>query len=337
MPEPGAPPPLSDPSLSADAGALGTTRTPYRVAAVVVTYNRRELLEKCLSCLCAQRFDDARVRLDILVVDNASTDGTIEVVAPLTINERVRYFNTGANLGGAGGFAFGMEQAVLLGYDYVWVMDDDCLTEPGTLTALLDAADSLEGEWGFLSSVARWTDGRICLMNVQRHPLFDNITDFTAPLQPCTLASFVSLLVPAKRIEEVGLPFAEFFVWTDDWEFTRRLSRRWPCFVVGGSRVVHASATNGAGNIYTDTAERLDRYELIYRNDVVLYREEGLRGKLFLVGRALYHMARVVFSGVDQKARRLGIIARSNLAGAHFHPRIKYVTRADGEPNSRAL
>ena len=296
-----------------------------RVAAVVVTYNRCQMLEKCLKCLRAQQLGERRASLDILVIDNASTDKTVEVVVPLTIESNVHYYNTGANLGGAGGFNFGMRTAVQEGYDLVWVMDDDCLTEPQALAALLDAAENIEGDWGFLSSVARWTDGRICLMNVQRHPLYTNITNFQADLQPCTIASFVSLLVPSTRIAEVGLPIAEFFVWTDDWEFTRRLSRRWPCYVVGTSRVVHASATNGAGNIYTDPAERLDRYEYIYRNDVVLYRQEGLRGHLFLITRALYHMVRVIFSRVDQKARRIGIIVRSNRAGAHFNPPIEYV------------
>lgn len=301
------------------------------VCAVVVTYNRKQLLLQCIEHLRASRLANPNVRFDVLVVDNASTDGTRQALdAALeqgTGQGKVAYFNTGANLGGAGGFSIGMEKAISEGYDYLWVMDDDCLVQPDALQALLDAADSLggaNGPWGFLSSVVHWTDGSICQMNVQRHPLFSDITDFSAPLQPCTLASFVSLFVPTARVRELGLPIAEFFIWTDDWEFTRRLSRAYPCYVVGASRVTHASANNGAGNIYTDVPERLDRYRYIYRNDVVLYREEGLKGRAFLAARALYHMFRVLASPVGAKGKRIAIIARSNLDGVHFRPAITY-------------
>ena len=310
------------------------------VAAIVVTYNRKELLATCLQHLRAQEIEAPGWALDVLVVDNASTDGTREMLADDIDAGRVRYVNAGQNLGGAGGFSFGMREAMRLGFDYLWVMDDDCLPDPGALQAFIEVAEREQAQgrtWGFLSSVVRWTDGSICQMNVQRHPLFSNIEDFSPAQQPASLASFVSLFVPAARVREVGLPIAEFFVWTDDWEFTRRLSRRYPCYVVGGSTVVHASATNSPGNIYTDSADRLDRYELIYRNDVVLYRKEGLKGKAFLATRATYHMARVIAAPVDQKRRRLGIIARSNLAGLRFHPQIHYASIGDADGRDGAL
>lgn len=296
------------------------------VAAIVVTHNRKELLEQCIENLLAQNLSGAHdVSLEIVVVDNASTDGTEEALLSLVSARKVRYFNTGENLGGAGGFNYGMRVATEESYDYVWVMDDDCLVAPDTLRALLDAAATIEGPWGYLSSVARWTDGSICAMNVQRHPLFSNITDFEKAIQPCTLASFVSLLVPMHVVAQVGLPIAEFFIWTDDWEFTRRISRMLPCYVVGTSKVVHASASNEPGTIYTDTPDRLDRYRYVYRNDVVLYRQEGVRGRAYLVLRALYHMVRVVFGPIGQKRERLHIIAKGNIDGAHFHPGIEYV------------
>ena len=52
-----------------------------------------------------------------------------------------------------------MRRAVELGYDYLWVMDDDSMPEPSALSALLDAARAL-GEFGFLSGRALWTAER---------------------------------------------------------------------------------------------------------------------------------------------------------------------------------
>ena len=70
--------------------------------AVVVTYNRKELLRGCLRCLREQKSP-----CDILVVDNASTDGTEEMLRPMIDAGEIRYHNTGENLGGAGGFSEG--------------------------------------------------------------------------------------------------------------------------------------------------------------------------------------------------------------------------------------
>jgi GT2 family glycosyltransferase len=304
------------------------------IAAVIVTYNRKDLLQTSIDCLLAQRFDNADANLSILIIDNASTDGTPEALKPRIDAGEVRYFNTGANLGGAGGFNFGMKRAVLDGYDYLWVMDDDCQPAPDALQAFLDADAQLAGQWGYLSSVVRWTDGSICKMNVQRHPLTHDIEDFTPDVQPCTLASFVSLFVAAKTVVEVGLPIKEFFIWTDDWDFTRRISRTRPCYVVGKSIVVHASKNNGAGTIATDTPDRLDRYRKIYRNDVVLYREEGFKGFCYVFTRALYHIVQVIAHSKGNRCKKIGIIISSNFAGIKFHPAIEYIDPADIRPVS---
>ncbi len=302
-----------------------------RVAAVVVTYNRCLLLKQCISHLHAQKIPEG-VQLDVLVIDNASTDDTLYELTPFIEDGSIHYYNTGSNLGGAGGFAFGMKTAVEAGYDYVWVMDDDCMPAHDALWGFWNAKAKLEGgsaaaseqAWGYLSSVVKWKDGTPCAMNVQRHPLFKNIEDFTPELQPCTLASFVSLLVPASVIRDVGLPFAEFFIWTDDWEFTRRVSRKYPCYVVGESQVTHASQTNNPGNIYTDPEERLGRYQYIYRNDVVLYREEGIKGILFLYARAIYHTLQVLVSDVGLKQDRIDLIWKGTKDGFSFKPIIQF-------------
>lgn len=305
------------------------------IVAVVVTYNRKDLLLECIRHLREQVIERAlgtgvpcatSDQLAIMVVDNASTDGTQDALADLIASGVVEYHNTGANLGGAGGFNYGMRMAVESGFDYCWIMDDDCLPEPTALQGLIDADYGLQGDYGYLSSVVRWIDGSICKMNVQRHPLVHDIEDFTPDLQPCTLASFVSLFVPARVICDVGLPIKDFFIWTDDWEFTRRVSRKYDCFVVGMSVVTHASANNGAGTIIDDVPERLDRYRFVYRNDVVLYRGEGLYGWAFLIARGASHIARVLLKSPDNKLKKIGIIVSSNAAGVRFHPAIEHVT-----------
>ena len=129
------------------------------VVAIVVTYNRKEFLKKSIKALLEQE----RAELcDILVVDNASTDGTRDEILELINSRKIIYANTGENLGGAGGFNYGVKEALKLGYKYMWLMDDDCIVYKDSLNELLIADKQLNGKYGFLSSVVLWRDGTVC-------------------------------------------------------------------------------------------------------------------------------------------------------------------------------
>ena len=289
-----------------------------RVAAVVVTYNRKEYLLRGVEALLAQT-----APLDVLIVDNASTDGTAEALQPL-LGDRVHYHNTGENLGGAGGFQYGTRLAVQAGYDLLWLMDDDCIPEPDALAALLAADEELEGNYGFLSGMAYWKDGSLCNMNIQKTGIKSKIEDVTSPLVPVIMATFVSVLIPAERVREVGLPIKEFFIWSDDLEYTRRLSRKWPCYAVTGSRALHDMKSNDKVNIATDSADRLGRYAYLYRNEVYVYRREGFKGWMYLLPRVCLHLVKVLLKS-DHKWKKMKTILSSFFAGFRFKPAVEFV------------
>lgn len=289
-----------------------------RTAAVVVTYNRKDTLLRCIDALLSQT-----APVDVLVVDNASTDGTREAVSS-RLSQRVRYHNTGANLGGAGGFQYGVRLAVQEGYDLLWLMDDDCIPQADALEKLLDADAHLNGNYGFLSGMAYWRDGNLCNMNVQKTGIKSKIEDFTSPVVPVIMATFVSVLIPAERVRRVGLPIKEFFIWSDDLEYTRRLSRQYPCYAVPGSRVLHDMHSNDKVNIATDSADRLGRYAYLYRNEVYVYGREGIKGWLYLIPRVCFHLLKVLLKS-EQKGKKMRVILSSFFAGFRFHPTIEYV------------
>lgn len=290
------------------------------IAAIVVTYNRKELLQACITGLLRQTCR----HFDILVIDNASTDGTSDALQPYIRAGEIRYCNTGSNLGGAGGFQYGIRLAAMAGYKWIWIMDDDAVPEPAALEALMAAAARC-GEFGFLSSRTLWVDGSLCRMNIQRDTRMGNIADFSKALVPAGAATFVSLLLPARVIFEVGLPIAEFFIWADDLEYTRRISRKYPCYVAVDSVVVHRCATNNGGNISTDDEDRIERYRYAYRNEVYVYRREGLRGFARLLLRTPLHIARVIGKSKSLKWKRIGIILGGTLSGIGFRPEIEYI------------
>lgn len=311
-----------------------------QTAAVVVTYKRDELLAQCLRCLCLQT---ASAGMDILVVDNGGAGrGSLDQIPEVRQVEElsffrekggsIHYLNTGENLGGAGGFSLGMKEAVRLGYQLVWVMDDDTQPEPEALEALLEVHEDKRDKYGFLSSQALWKDGDLNRMNIQRRSLTMKVRDFQSPAVPVVMASFVSLLVPSRVIRNMGLPISEFGTWTDDWEFTRRISRVYPAYLVNGSRVFHMTAENRGANIAADEGRPVSRYETMYRNDVYLYRREGLNGFIYETRRLIGHWFRIVFTA-PEKRKRLDAMFRGTRKGMDFRPEIKYPEAGGGADN----
>ena len=291
-----------------------------KTAAIVVTYNRKELLKQNIEHLIAQSSRDS---LDIVIIDNASTDGTNEHICSFIDNREIIYINTGENLGGAGGFHYGIKYAVENGYDYVWVMDDDCMPREKALEEFYRWDKKLKGNYGFLSSKVLWKDGSICAMNVQKENKWKRLKNFDK-VTPIQYASFVSLFIKAETIQKVGLPYKEFFIWADDWEYTRRISKQMKCYYIPSSVVDHLSDSNVGADIITAPADRIDRFNYMYRNDVVLYRQDGLEGRIYLGVRNTVHRIKIVLKSTDKK-RKLEIIKNATKKGKKFSPKIEYI------------
>lgn len=294
-------------------------------AAVVVTYNRIHLLKQCL-----EHLDKQTCPCDVLVVNNASTDGTgewLESVAQSRTNLRVQTLP--ANIGGAGGFNYGVRWAVEAGYHRLWLMDDDTLPQPDALEKLQEADEILEGNYGWLSSVALWTDGSECKMNRQK--LKKSFYEYSHLLRhglvQAEQATFVSLYIRRETVLRFGLPIQEFFIWGDDIEFTRRIAVRGgvPSFVAGQSQVMHAMDQNCGSSIATDTPERISRYNFAFRNENFLYRQEGAKGFAYYTAKCCLNAFRVITKARDHRLARLWILVRQYIFGFFFHPPIESV------------
>ena len=292
-----------------------------RVCAVIVTYNRLQMLTECISALKNQTSS-----CDVLVIDNASTDGTFDFLRSI---EDVGFVSLDRNTGGAGGFNRGMREAVERGYDYVWVMDDDVIPQPDALDYLLEADTLLKGQYGWLCSVPLWTDGTECRMNRPKlyKAFYTDIHLLKHSLVRAEQATFVSLFVKTTVIREYGLPIKEFFIWGDDMEFTRRLSVRGklPCYLVGKSIIIHAMKLNVGSSIALDGIERIDRYNYAFRNDNYLYRQEGFKGICYYIGKCGLNILRIIGKAENHKLKRLWIIVKQMVAGCFFNPTIEFI------------
>ncbi|ACQ79429.1 glycosyl transferase family 2 [Beutenbergia cavernae DSM 12333] len=245
--------------------SAGTPTARARVVAVVVTYNRRDLLRECLDGLAAQ----TRPLDAVVVIDNASTDGSGDVARAHPIAADVR--TLGENLGGAGGFTGGMALALdEHGADWLWLMDDDTIPRPGALEALLDVVDAHPAPLSVLSSAAVWTDGRDHPMNSQRVRPGAGVRELAVAARlgvtPIRTASFVSLLLRAEDVRTHGLPYADYFIWGDDSEYSGRLLRDGWGVRVPASVVEHRTKLFGSWE-----ADPGDRFYYEIRNKLWLY------------------------------------------------------------------
>jgi rhamnopyranosyl-N-acetylglucosaminyl-diphospho-decaprenol beta-1,3/1,4-galactofuranosyltransferase len=288
-----------------------------RVVAVVVAFDRRELVQETLAALEAQTSAPAA----IVVVDNASSDGTADVIrerfprVDLTVLPR--------NTGGAGGFTVGIARALAAhDADAVWLMDDDTVPDPGALAALLATRRAAPAGTVLLASAVRWVDGRPHPMNTPRvRPGASRSSIRRAAAHgayPVRSASFVSLLVEAAAVRRHGLPVADYFLWNDDFEFSTRLLRRGRGFVSSASTVEHRTRTFGAADV--DPGARFF-YEV--RNKAWLLR---LSPALGAAERGLYSVAalrswtRTVVRSADRRLLLSGLV-RGLRAGLLTRPR----------------
>jgi len=310
---------------SAPGGSGGTAPVPAasqppRVIAVVVTYNRRDLLLEALAAVLAQtRAADA-----VIVVDNASTDGAAAAVRRQFPSVQVA--ELARNTGGAGGFACGIALALDGSADLVWLMDDDTVPEPGALQALLDARERHPAyparPPALLASRVVWTDGRAHPMNTPRAKPFAGRAEREAAAAagcvPIRSASFVSVLVDAGVCRERGLPQADYFLWNDDFEFTTRVLRGNVGLLCPASTVVHKTAVFGATD--SDPGQRFF-YEV--RNKIWTLRTRAPLAPLERVlyaGSTLRRWARTFAKSRDRRALGQCLI-KGAAAGVRSSPR----------------
>lgn len=200
--------------------------------AIVVTFNRKKDLAKCLTALINGKTAPDK----ILVIDNASTDQTKQFIAEhfgKEIRSGILDYNIlPENIGGAGGFHDGLKIALQSDYDYFWLMDDDAEPDFYALSTLRTAveSDANNQEKCFVSLASdkakdrlSWGTGILVGNKTLIAEYVKDIPDIHELKAPW--APFLGFLVPRKIIECIGLPRSEYFIWGDDVEYSSRVWR----------------------------------------------------------------------------------------------------------------
>ena len=293
------------------------------VNAVVVTYNRMDLLK-----LSLQKLKEQSHKLNkIIVVNNASTDGTNEYLRQLSSQPDLDIINLEKNLGGAGGFYYGIKRAYEVGCDYVWIMDDDTIATKDALEKLIYAIEVLaKKNVGFLSSNVLFKDESPCMMNIP-NTVYRWNEFIREGIVEISHTSFVAMLIPAGVIKEVGLPIKEYFIWGDDGEYSTRILRAGHTgYLVGDSTVYHYMKENVGVDIFNTPKDRVKRFYYFYRNTTITYRIRGIKSFAKVLLYHAYIIARLLFSRTDYKLLKIITVARGTVSGMFKRVKIDNVS-----------
>jgi rhamnopyranosyl-N-acetylglucosaminyl-diphospho-decaprenol beta-1,3/1,4-galactofuranosyltransferase len=264
-----------------------------RVCAVVVTFNRKELLTECLRALEAQ----LRPVNAIVIVDNASTDGTRDLLSQKFPDLEVLALPR--NRGGAGGFYEGMKWAFEQGYDWIWLMDDDGRPAENCLHELLShQGPNAEGKAQVLTPMQRDRSGRSYGAGVWDKFYVDVSAKVNEGQKAVTgnyLFAFVGPLISREVVKRIGLPRHEFFIWFDDYEYGLRIHRAIPNSVtVVPSAVFHHDIGGKTREVRMFGKKAL-------RNDSPAWKTYyGSRNHLFTVLRTRRSLREVLWFGVRE-------------------------------------
>lgn len=200
-----------------------------KILAAVVTFNRCELLSRCIDQIKAQtRRPDA-----VLVVNNSSSDGTTAM-----LEARQVPYVTQPNLGSAGGWRRAIEHAQEHGFDAIWLMDDDGRPDSSALERLERA---MEDDVSCASSVVVCEDDPdrfvfpMPLLNANKLPVLvgwprklarrNQLAELAdGPTYPFAHL-FNGALISMRAVEKVGNVDAGYFMFGDEVDFFCRLRR----------------------------------------------------------------------------------------------------------------
>ncbi len=269
---------------------------------------------------------------EIIVVNNASTDGTLRLLAERY--PQVKVLDLPLNTGVGGGYASGLSFAMEKGpHDWVWLFDQDSVPEPDTIERLLGGLDLVEGstdDIGILAPLPVHHGSGLAYPGLLWQRGFARPSPALLRQTICFVDAVISsgTLVRRKAVEKVGLPRQDFFIDFVDFEYCLRVRRQGIRVALVCGSVLHHSIGHprtatflGLSRTWADHAPWREYYFVRNQTFTIWSYYPDWKSRLYVLRKILRHAAgillfgrrkreclRMMFLGFqDGRAGRLGI------------------------------
>lgn len=268
-------------------------------AAVIVTYNRKNKLKKAIECLKKQTFKPQK----IIIIDNASTDGTKDALKDYEDDDLIKYTRLEDNLGGAGGFYYGVKEALNYDVDYFALSDDDAWYQEDYFENMRKASQIHPDVKAFIGMSKDINTGDYVKQGAD---VVDwNTLEFKETQREfCDTVTFCGFVISKEVVEKIGLPRKDFFIWQDDREYGLRAGKETKIKFVKDAILLHN--------------EKRDRNGLVpvwknyygFRNSIVLrqlYAKDKKTAKSYTLKQLLRHVPAVLIKKEYKGKRKIYI------------------------------
>lgn len=225
--------------------------TNKQIGIVICNYNKSSYVVNCIQSVLESDTDD----FDIYVVDNASTDDSVEQIQK-NFGDKVTLLINESNLGGSGGFNTGIRKALEGGYPYIMCLDNDVLVDEAAVSSLLNFMEE-HPDVGMLGSRVYHMEEPDYVQQFGLNIDFENYIvdtlyanayeDGTIPeLLYCDTVATCSVMVRTEAVKKAGIMPEDNFIYWDDMEWGWRIKEAgYQVAAYGASKVLH---TMGAAN-----------------------------------------------------------------------------------------
>ncbi len=280
-----------------------------KIASVTVATNAEHMLPRQLEALSRQ----TQALKEIIVVDNASTDSTREVLSKKY--PHVTVLTLPANLGVGGGFSAGLAYAAIeKQYDWVWLLDDDSVPKPDAVETLLRGLESVKGsgdDIGILAPLPVHPGSGLPYPGLlwRRGFVKPSRTLLRQPVCFVDVVISSGTLVRREAVDKVGLPRQDFFMDFVDFEYCLRMRRHgYRIALVCESILDHSigdprTATFlGFSRTWADHAPWREYYFVRNQTFTIWHYYPDWKSKLYILRKLLRHAAGIVLFGRRKRA-----------------------------------
>lgn len=205
-----------------------------KIDAIIVTFNRLNKLKNALDAFEKQEYLPNRM----IIVNNHSSDGTSEYLHKWKEKNASKFevilIELNENIGGAGGFATGMQYALDNGAEWIWVSDDDAYPKKDALKIANEFLEKNKKE--NISAICGTVlkNGKKIDLGHRRYvkegilklkEIDSKREDYQKDHFEVNLFTYVATIINVEKMKQVGIADKEFFIYYDDSDHAARLNK----------------------------------------------------------------------------------------------------------------